>query len=78
MSVYETFCKFPNVRALLGDSYIRKELIGGVSEPHGFDVTRDNVSRFVSVGEVVVLDGGCKGVGVGLVENLVDLRALDK
>ena len=42
--------------AVLRHANIWNELISGISKPHGFDVSSYYVSRFVSLGEVIVLN----------------------
>ena len=44
-------------------------MVGGVSEPHGLDISGYDVGRLVAGGEVEVLDGSVEGVGVGFGEH---------
>lgn len=57
---------------------IGNELVSGISQPHGFDVARDDVGWLVSFREIAVLDGGADGVGEGFNQDLKDFRILLK
>jgi hypothetical protein len=56
--------------AILVHSDVGDELVGGIPEPHGFDIARDDIGGFVALGEVVVLHSGAHGIGKGLDQDI--------
>lgn len=66
------------MRAILRHPNIGYKLVGGVPQPHGFDIASDNVGGFIAPGEIVVLDSSGHGVGVGLDEDVEQAGVLDR
>ena len=53
--------------AIIGHTNVRDELVSGIPEPHGLDITSDDIGRLLPrSGDVVMLDSGAHGVGEGL------------
>lgn len=48
--------------AIVGHSDIGDELIGWVPEPHSFNISCDNVGSFMTLGDIVMLNGSAHGV----------------
>ena len=46
------------MRTIFGHPNVGDKLVRGISEPHGFDISCDDVGRLIVILDVEVLDGG--------------------
>ena len=76
LGVDETSGESCNVRTSGGHSNVWDELISGISEPHGFNVSSDDIGRLIAFGEVEVLDSGAHGVGKSFDKDVKELTIL--
>ena len=56
-----------------GHSDVGEELVSGVTQPHGFDISSDNIGFLRAFIKLKMLNGGLKGVRKSFLEHIKDI-----